>query len=76
MPQILGQYISITLYNLEMNVRSAAILGYVGAGGLGLLLNEKLGWRQYDKVGLILFALLITVYAIESISRLIRKKLS
>ena len=76
MPQILGQYISITLYNFEMNVRSAAILGYVGAGGLGLLLNEKLGWRQYDKVGLILLALLFTVYAIESASRLIRKKLS
>lgn len=76
MPQILGQYISFTLYNFEMNVRSAAILGYVGAGGIGLLLNEKLGWRQYDKVGMILLAMLVTVYAIESLSRWIRKKLS
>ena len=75
-PQILGQYISIALYNFEMNVRSAAILGYVGAGGIGLLLNEKLGWRRYDQVGLILFALLVTVYVIESISRLIRTRLS
>lgn len=76
LPQILGQYISFILYNFEMNVRSAAILGYVGAGGIGLLLNEKLGWRQYDKVGMILLAMLVTVYAIESLSRWIRKKLS
>lgn len=75
-PQIIGQYISIALYNFEMNIRSAAILGYVGAGGIGLLLNEKLGWRQYDRVGLILFALLVTVYVIETISRYIRKRLS
>jgi phosphonate transport system permease protein len=75
-PQILGQYISIALYNFEMNVRSAAILGYVGAGGIGLLINEKLGWRQYDKVGLILLSLLVTVYAIESFSRYVRKKLT
>jgi len=68
-PQIIGQYISIALYNFEMNIRSAAILGYVGAGGIGLLLNEKLGWRQYDRVGLILFALLVTVYVIETIRR-------
>lgn len=76
LPQILGQYISFILYNFEMNVRSAAILGYVGAGGIGLLLNEKLGWRQYDKVGMILLSLLFTVYAIETVSRMIRKKLS
>jgi phosphonate transport system permease protein len=74
-PQILGQYISIALYNFEMNVRSAAILGYVGAGGIGLLINEKLGWRQYDRVGLILLSMLVTVYAIESFSRYVRKKL-
>lgn len=74
-PQILGQYISISLYNFEMNVRSAAILGYVGAGGIGLLINEKLGWRQYDRVGLILLSLLVTVYAIETFSRYVRKKL-
>ncbi|NTW96653.1 MAG: phosphonate ABC transporter, permease protein PhnE [Erysipelotrichaceae bacterium] len=76
LPQILGQFISFILYNFEMNVRSASILGYVGAGGIGLLLNEKLGWRQYDKVSTILLTLLVTVYAIETLSRAIRKKLS
>jgi len=75
-PQILGQYISMMLYNFEMNVRSAAILGYVGAGGIGMLMNEKLALREYDKLGLILLFLLLTVYIIESVSRLIRERLN
>ena len=38
---------------LEGNVRYASILGYVGAGGLGLIMNEKIGWREYDSLGMI-----------------------
>ena len=76
LPDILGQYISLILYNFEMNVRSAAILGYVGAGGIGMLMNEKLALREYDKLGLILLFLLITVYLIESVSRTVRGKLN
>lgn len=75
-PQILPTYLANCLYCFEGSVRYSAILGYVGAGGLGLLLNEKLGWRQYDKVGMILLTLLITVAIIEVISRYCRRKLS
>lgn len=74
-PQILPNYFSVCLYTLEINVRAAAILGYVGAGGIGLLLKEKLGWRQYDQVGMILVLLFITVVIIENISRYIRERL-
>ena len=75
MPQVLPSYFSICLYSLEINVRYAAILGYVGAGGIGLILNEKIGWREYDKVGMILFMLFITVVIIENISKYIRERL-
>ncbi len=75
MPQLWGQYYSLVLYNFEMNIRNAAILGYVGAGGIGILLNERLAWRIYPDVGLILLVLMITVLIIENISRFIRKKL-
>lgn len=74
-PQISGQFISTVLYNLEMNIRNAAILGYVGAGGIGLLMNEKIGWRQYDRLVIILMVLLVTVVIIESISRAIRRRI-
>ncbi len=75
-PQIKPYYFSMILYNFEMNVRSAAILGYVGAGGIGLILSETLGWRQYQQTGMVLISLIIVVVTIESISRRIRGKLN
>ena len=74
-PQVLPSYLSNCLFFFEGNVRYASILGYVGAGGLGLILNEKIGWREYSSVGMILLALFVTVFIIESISRAARKRL-
>lgn len=73
--QVLPNFLSISLFCFEGNVRYAAILGYVGAGGIGLLLNEGLGWRDYPSVGMILLLLIVTVYIIESISEHFRKRL-
>ena len=56
-PQVLPTYLSVSLFCLEGNVRYASILGYVGAGGLGLIMNEKIGWREYDSLGMILIVL-------------------
>lgn len=75
-PQVLPAYLSVCLFCLEGNVRYAAILGYVGAGGLGLILNEKIGWREYDSVGMILIILFGTVLVMEALSHFIRKKLT
>ena len=75
-PEILPFYLSTTLYNFEGNVRYAAILGYVGAGGLGLLINENINWRDYNRVGMILLTLLVTVFVIENISAHFRRKLN
>lgn len=76
MPQVLPAYLSVCLFCLEGNVRYASILGYVGAGGLGLILNEKIGWREYDSVGMILIVLFGAVLVIEYISHAIRKRLT
>ncbi|QOR34393.1 phosphonate ABC transporter, permease protein PhnE [Clostridium sp. 'deep sea'] len=76
MPQILPTYLSIALYSLEINVRHAAILGYVGAGGIGILLDEKLSWREYSSAGMVIFMLFITVLIIEGLSRFFRKRLA
>lgn len=67
-PEIAPSYLTNTLYLLEANVRHSAILGYVGAGGVGLLLNEKVSWREYERVGTILILLFLTVCAIEQVS--------
>lgn len=68
LPYILPSYLSNGLYMLETNVRHSAILGFVGAGGIGLILNEKVSWREYDRVGAILLALLGAVCLIETLS--------
>lgn len=75
-PQILPSYLSNCLFCFEGNVRYASILGYVGAGGLGLVLNEGIAWRMYPEVGMVLVALFVTVFIIESISRALRRRLA
>ena len=75
-PQVLPLYLSSCLYCFEGNVRYAAILGYVGAGGIGLILNSQIGWRNYSKVGMILIILFFTVVIIEYLSYYLRQKLT
>ena len=75
-PQILPVYLSHSLYCFEMNVRASAILGYVGAGGLGITINERIGWRDYNSLGTVLLSLFVVVVIIDFFSEYLRKKLS
>ena len=75
-PQLMPVYISTTLFCLEGNVRHAAILGWVGAGGIGIILNERIQFRDYDAVGMILMSLFVTVTLIELLSHFIRRRLT
>ena len=64
------------LYALELNVRISAVLGIVGAGGIGRLLNERFGFYAYDDVGLIILEILVVVILIEVCSNLQRRRLT
>ena len=75
-PQILPVYLSHCLYCFEMNIRASAILGYVGAGGLGITINERNSWRDYESLGTVLLTLFVVVTFIEFFSAYLRKKLS
>ena len=75
LPQILPQFFDNCLYCFELNVRNSSILGYVGAGGLGLLINERVGLRQYNDVGMILLTIFVVVMAIDLINDYIRSKI-
>lgn len=74
-PQIMPQYMSYTLYGFEVNVRAAAVLGYVGAGGIGQTFEHNLAWRQFDRVGMIIIFSFFIVLAIDLVSSSIRKRL-
>lgn len=75
-PQVLPTYLSTALYAFEGNVRYAAILGYVGAGGIGNILNDRVNFRDFSSVGMILLSILVTVMIIDFLSALIRKKIA
>ncbi|MCR5228989.1 MAG: phosphonate ABC transporter, permease protein PhnE [Solobacterium sp.] len=76
MPQILPTYIDDCLYCFELNVRASSILGYVGAGGLGVLIRERTGLRAYNDLGMVLLTLFIVVFTIDLINDYVRSKIS
>ncbi len=74
-PQMLPQFTSFVLYTLEINVRAAAILGIVGAGGIGRLYTNSLNTYSFDQVFALILYTLIVVLIIDFISLKIRERL-
>ena len=68
LPQVLPQLLSYTLYRWENNIRAAAILGVVGAGGLGQLLAFHLGLFQMAETSSVLAAMLVLVAIVDGVS--------
>lgn len=74
-PQILPSFLSLVLYRFELNLRSASILGLIGAGGICTPLIFALQTRSWDRVGIILIGLVIMVAIVDLISGAIRKRI-
>ena len=68
LPQVLPQLLSYTLYRWENNIRAAAVLGVVGAGGLGQLLTFHMGLFHMAKTATILGAMLLLVALVDALS--------
>lgn len=73
-PQITPFFVSMTLYRLESDVRSATILGFTGAGGIGIYLFDKLRSYENHDVTTILLIIVVTVAIIDRISATIRAR--
>jgi phosphonate transport system permease protein len=76
LPQVVPQLLSYTLYRWENNIRAAAVLGVVGAGGLGQLLAFHLGLFQMAETGTILAAMLVLVLGVDAASHGLRRVLT
>jgi phosphonate transport system permease protein len=76
LPQVLPQLMSYTLYRWENNIRAAAVLGVVGAGGLGQLLAFHMGLFHMGKTATILGAMLLLVALVDLASLLARRALT
>jgi len=75
LPQIIPQLVSYTLYRWENNIRAAAVLGVVGAGGLGAMLSFYMGLFQMAETSSVLLAMLGLVVLVDALSYWIRRGL-
>lgn len=77
MPEVRPIFYSLSLYAFEINIRYAAILGYVGAGGIGFILDNAMkNISNNDRTLVILIFIFVTVVIIENTSRLLRRRLA
>ncbi len=74
-PSILRETAGQTLYILDRNVRMACVLGLVGAGGIGALLYEHLGFRDYPRAAAVILMIMATVVLVDLLSGWLRGRL-
>jgi phosphonate transport system permease protein len=74
-PQVMPAFSSITLYRLDINLRSSVILGYVGAGGIGFLLEEDVEGLNFKHAVGIVLVIFVLIVLMEYVSALIRRSL-
>ncbi|GGR12213.1 phosphonate ABC transporter, permease protein PhnE [Deinococcus ruber] len=75
LPQVLPLFLSYTLYRFEINFRVSIVLGFVGAGGIGFLVNETMRGGQYPKAMTALIIIVLVVNVLDFISAAVRRRL-
>lgn len=75
-PQVLPNYTSYFLLRLEINVRASAILGFVGAGGIGSELARSIGWGDGAITSALFLMLFATIVIIDQLSSALRRRLT
>lgn len=74
LPQVMPALIGQLLYTFDINIRSSAILGIVGGGGIGFLLFNSMKVLAFDTTAAIIIAIFVVVYAIELLAGYVRKQ--
>jgi phosphonate transport system permease protein len=74
-PQVFVYIVSYSLYAFEVNIRASLVLGYVGAGGVGVLINTAMSLSRYDRVAVIVFVIFVVIICIDRLSEFVRARL-
>jgi len=72
-PQVMPRLIGLSLYRLDINFRESAVIGIVGAGGIGATLNTSINRYDYDTSAAILLLIIVIVFLSEYLSSFVRK---
>jgi phosphonate transport system permease protein len=73
-PQIVPDFLSFIIYHWDINVRISTILGFVGGGGIGYYLSQRINVLEYRKAGTAIWAIVAVVWAMDFLSAEIRKR--
>lgn len=74
-PQIIPDFLSFTIYHWDINVRMSTIIGFVGGGGIGYFLSQRINTLQYHQAGTALLFIILVVWALDFLSSEVRKQL-
>jgi len=74
-PQVKPAFWSIALFRWDINVRESAVLGLVGAGGIGMILDSALNLFQWNRVATILLAIFVVVILAEIVVTFVRRRI-
>ena len=74
-PQIQPAFWGVALFRWDINVRESAVLGLVGAGGIGVVLDDAINFFHWDRVATVLLAVLAVVILAELVVTWVRSRL-
>ena len=75
LPQVLPEIIAFWLYRFEINIRAAAVLGVVGAGGIGFVLSQAISFGRFPRAGTIILVVVVATIAVDMLSGSIRQRI-
>lgn len=75
-PQTFPAFLSLLLYRMESNIRNATVLGVIGAGGVGTLLTMNINWRNWERVGFLIFGISLMIIIIDNVSAYLRRHIT
>jgi phosphonate transport system permease protein len=73
-PQVLPEIIAFWLYRFEINIRAGAVLGIVGAGGIGFVLQQTITFGRYPQAGMTLIVVVVATIVVDTISGAARRR--
>ncbi|WP_158542844.1 phosphonate ABC transporter, permease protein PhnE [Phytoactinopolyspora halophila] len=75
LPQVMPEIIAFWLYRFEINIRASAVLGVVGAGGIGTMLQQNIEFREWGTAGMALIVVVLVTIVIDTVSGMIRRRI-
>lgn len=75
LPQVLPEVVAFWLYRFEINVRAAAILGIVGAGGIGFIIEQTIRFGRFPRAGMALLVVIIATILVDVVSGWVRRRI-